>query len=83
MLTQWVVMVLHCNVLCHLQQCKCPDQDLLAPLYTNCSYWKVSTKSQVALNMGIWSSVWPMALACACLVNVAEQRSSVKWLVAL
>ena len=33
MLTQWVVMVLNCNVLCHLQQCKCPDQDLWAPLY--------------------------------------------------
>ncbi len=35
MLTQWVVMVLNCNVLCHLQQCKCPDQDLRAPLYYN------------------------------------------------
>ena len=34
MLTQWVVMVLNCNVLCHLQQCKCPDQDLWTPLYT-------------------------------------------------
>ena len=34
MLTQRVVMVLNCNVLCHLQQCKCPDQDLWAPLYT-------------------------------------------------
>ncbi len=33
MLTQWVVVVLNCNVLCHLQQCKCPDQDLWAPLY--------------------------------------------------
>ncbi len=33
MLTQWIVMVLNCNVLCHLQQCKCPDQDLWAPLY--------------------------------------------------
>ena len=33
MLTQWVVMVLNCNVLCHLQQCKCPDQHLWAPLY--------------------------------------------------
>ncbi len=31
MLTQWVVMVLKCNVLCHLQHCKCPDQDLWAP----------------------------------------------------
>ena len=29
-LTQWVVMVLKCNVLCHLQPCKCPDQDLWA-----------------------------------------------------
>jgi len=28
MLTQWVVMVLNCNLPCHLQQCKCPDQDL-------------------------------------------------------
>ncbi len=25
MLTQWDVMVLNCNVLCHLQQCKCPE----------------------------------------------------------
>ena len=33
MLTQWVVMVLNCNVPCHLQHCKCPDQDLWAPLY--------------------------------------------------
>ena len=33
MLTQWVVMFLNCNVPCHLQQCKCPDQDLWAPLY--------------------------------------------------
>ena len=35
MLTQWVVMVLNSNVLCHLQQCKCPDQDLWDPLYMN------------------------------------------------
>ncbi len=34
MLTDWVVMVLNCNVPCHLPQCKCPDQDLWAPLYT-------------------------------------------------
>ena len=33
MLTQWVVMVLNCNVLYHLQQCKCPGQDLWAPLH--------------------------------------------------
>ena len=33
MLTQWVVMVLNCNVICHIQQCKCPDQNLWAPLY--------------------------------------------------
>ena len=26
-------MVMNCNVPCHLQQCKCPDQDLWAPLY--------------------------------------------------
>ena len=33
MLTHWLVMVLNRNVTCHLQQCKCPDQDLWAPLY--------------------------------------------------
>ena len=33
MLTQWAVMVLNCHVLDHLQQCKCSDQDLWAPLY--------------------------------------------------
>ena len=27
-------MVLHCNVPCQLQQCKCHDQDLGAPLYS-------------------------------------------------
>jgi len=32
MLNHWVVMVLNGNVPCHLQQCKCPDQDLWAPL---------------------------------------------------
>ncbi len=26
-------MVMNGNVPCHLQQCKCPDQDLWAPLY--------------------------------------------------
>ena len=35
MLTQWVVMVLNYNAPCHLQQCKCPDQDLWAPLYVH------------------------------------------------
>jgi len=33
MLSHWVVMVLNGNAPCHLQQCKCPDQDLWAPLY--------------------------------------------------
>ncbi len=28
-------MVMNGNVPCHLQQCKCPDQDLWAPLYIN------------------------------------------------
>ncbi len=33
MLSHWDVMVMNDNVPCHLQQCKCPDQDLWAPLY--------------------------------------------------
>ena len=38
MLSHWVVIVLNVNVPCHLQQCKCPDQDLWAPLYVNMIY---------------------------------------------
>ena len=39
MLIQWVVMALNCNVPCHLQQCKCPDQRLMGPtvLITRCA----------------------------------------------
>jgi len=33
MLSHWVVMVMNGNVPCYLRQCKCPDQDLWAPLY--------------------------------------------------
>ena len=46
---------------------------------------QVSIKISAALDLGIWSSVCRMPLACVCLVSMVElqQRSSVKWLVAL
>ena len=55
MLTQWVVMVLNCNVLCHLQQCKCPDQDLWAPLY-------IVTMSAI-LSSSVYGLSWTQHLA--------------------
>ncbi len=76
MLTQWVVMVLNCNVLCYLQQCKCPDQDLWAPLYSaedsnpQTSRLK-NLESHVKVN---YAEVLENAACIACCANSTDQR---------
>ena len=47
-------MVLNCNVPCHLQQCKCPDQDIWALLYNQFSS---STRQLLMLQDGLLLSL--------------------------
>jgi len=48
MLSHWVVMVLNGNAPCHLQQCKCPDQDLWAPLYISAIKLQTGMENKIA-----------------------------------
>ncbi len=55
-------MVVNGNVPCHLQQCKCPDQDLWAPLYT--LLYRIDFKRVKLDRAGFkGSNLWPVNIA--------------------
>ncbi len=55
-------MVMNGNVPCHLQQCKCPDQDLWAPLYT--LLYRIDFKCVKLDRAGFkGSNLWPVNIA--------------------